>query len=148
MTTPTAIAVVCSVTCCGRSGPLRRGLCNAHYQRVRRTGDPQPNEPVKTPTLACCSGPGCTRWAARCGLCRTHAVQLDRGRPLTPIRPRPQARRNMRAVDVIVEVEHLAGTDTPVSIAGRLGYRNARTLAKVLARAQRGDLARTFWAAA
>ena len=43
------------------------------------------------------------------------------------------------------EVEWLLGTDSPDRIAVRLGYRNAKSLARVLSRHGRADLASHFY---
>ena len=47
----------------------------------------------------------------------------------------------MKAAVVIAEVEWLAGTDTAESIARRVGYRSTESLARVLRKHGRHDLA-------
>lgn len=46
--------------------------------------------------------------------------------------------------DVVAEVETLVGSDTPVSLAARLGYANPDSLARALRRKGRDDLANRF----
>ena len=47
--------------------------------------------------------------------------------------------------DLVHEVGWLLGTDSPERIAVRLGYRNAKSLARVLSRHGRADLAGHFY---
>lgn len=53
-----------------------------------------------------------------------------------------------RRAHLISEIEFLKGTDTAENIARRLGYTYPNSLARVLQRAGRHDLARMFWRAA
>lgn len=62
---------VCVVDGCGKGGKLRRGLCNTHWQRWYRTGDPGPAE-IQTKRGGTCSVKGCDRKHYGQGLCHTH----------------------------------------------------------------------------
>lgn len=74
----------CSVDGCGQSTKAR-GLCSAHYQRWRKTGDPTKTRPSRwdgydKPT---CTVDGCDKVAHAKGLCGTHAPRARRhGDPL------------------------------------------------------------------
>lgn len=58
-----------------------------------------------------------------------------------------QALRSVAERDYLIgEVEFLAGTDSPHSIARRLGYSQTQYLARVLVRYGRPDLAASFYA--
>lgn len=74
---------VCSVEEC--QAPIKaRGLCGAHYQRMRKTGDPLGVRPGRWDgyTKPLCSV-GCGRQAHAGGLCSVHAPRLRRhGDPL------------------------------------------------------------------
>ena len=54
------------------------------------------------------------------------------------------ANRNL-APDLIEDVEWIIGTDSPDSIARRLGYKRVRTLRDMLHRHGRPDLATQLW---
>lgn len=66
----------CSVNGCSQDGQLRRGMCDAHYRRWKRSGDPGPAAiatPVKHFTdgqRKPCSVHGCDREAIIRGWCR------------------------------------------------------------------------------
>lgn len=72
---------ICSIQHCGR--PLiARGLCGAHYKRLRD------GQPLDTPvrhrgeSRDCCTIPGCGKRHHCRGLCAMHLDRLRHGRPL------------------------------------------------------------------
>lgn len=77
----------CSV--CDREGQVRKGLCDAHYFRLRRTGSVGVIEVnVKNPGARCSIGP-CGKPAIGKGLCSMHHARLLRhGDPLVKLKPR------------------------------------------------------------
>lgn len=111
--------------------------CDTHYRRWRDAPHlPVDRQPQNT---RLCAYGGCTRMAYSLALCDTHYRQQVRRGWLSPIRQQRPAKH--QAAEVIEEVELLLGTDTPDSIARRLGYKSVPTLQRVLTRASRGDLA-------
>lgn len=73
--------LVCSVSgCCGYRKSL--GMCNRHYLRFKRHGDPNKGGTPRDPTRLCKVGGCCVR-ARRNGLCSTHSSRFRRhGDPL------------------------------------------------------------------
>lgn len=63
----------CSVDGCGRTGQLRRGWCDSHYQRWRLTGSPE--LAGKSWTNSICSIEGCTSRACSRSMCRSHYMK-------------------------------------------------------------------------
>ena len=70
-----------------------RGLCNTHYQQVRREGDLDLFTAAADLRRETCRGPECDRAARTKGLCNAHYMQESRGKPLTPLRVRSVGRR-------------------------------------------------------
>lgn len=67
---------ICSV--CGREGRIRKGWCDAHYFRWRRTGDPGPATIVVKQPGRTCSVNGCGQPNSARGLCRRHYTRWQR----------------------------------------------------------------------
>lgn len=75
---------VCSVTECARPTDTR-GMCQAHYLRWRKYGDPHPERPIRrTMTVAGpCLADGCRNPRIARGYCSPHYQRLlDHGDPL------------------------------------------------------------------
>jgi len=51
---------------------VTRGWCHGHYIRWNRTGDVQPDKPLKRPERDVCKVDGCERGSRSHGFCRTH----------------------------------------------------------------------------
>lgn len=65
----------CAVDGCDRSGYLKRGWCNTHYERWRLKGTTDdPVRPVRS-----CSVEGCKQKHAARGYCQSHYSRLVRG---------------------------------------------------------------------
>jgi hypothetical protein len=76
----------CSVDGCVR--PLyTRGLCEAHYRRLLRTGSVNPTVPVGERPANDCAAEGCSRRATERGLCHGHYLRIVRTGELQPDRP-------------------------------------------------------------
>ena len=84
-----------------------------------------------------CDVSGCDRVRHSHGLCQTHLDRQRRGLDLVPLPPLRKARR---ATALAEDVEWLAGTDSPESIAHRMGYGEWESLRKALHRIGRDDL--------
>lgn len=70
---------------------MAKGLCAAHYYRIKRTGRLDPDKPIETREPRAnpvCSVPDCGRRNVSRGLCWTHAARRDAGdvRPDVPVR--------------------------------------------------------------
>lgn len=59
----------CSIEGCDKS-PITRGYCGAHYQKLRKYGDPRKIVRAKPPEL--CTMPGCNRPYLAGGYCNVH----------------------------------------------------------------------------
>ena len=70
----------CSIDGCERPTKNRRGWCEAHYYRIRRTGDPQVDVPVveKTTGPRPCSVPGCETIISKGRYCSKHSARFHR----------------------------------------------------------------------
>jgi len=76
---------VCSVQECQRK-VVARGLCDPHYRRARKAGEPMP--PIKDRKSTVCSVDECQQRAHSQGLCGTHARRLRLyGDPMVTTRP-------------------------------------------------------------
>lgn len=85
---------LCSVEGCGRKHKTR-GFCQAHVQRVLRTGDAKPDKPIGTIQRApgsTCAVPGCNRKHVALGFCGLHwrRARDNGGDPLANV---PQRQR-------------------------------------------------------
>ena len=76
----------CSVDGC-TTAPKALGVCNMHYQRLKRTGDTGPSGPVwgSVNRGRTCRGPECDRPAHAKGLCEPHYRQLQSKGKLKPL---------------------------------------------------------------
>lgn len=81
----------CSVECCENRGDIRRGLCNMHYRRWKRNGDPlggkeSPSKTPYTPSVTDstrCTVSGCERVSKALGYCSAHYGRFQKyGDPL------------------------------------------------------------------
>lgn len=68
-------AVYCTVEGCGRPH-LAKGLCNAHYIRLKTHGEPAVEEEVRPTYNPVCTVPGCGKPHHTHGLCSMHRVRL------------------------------------------------------------------------
>lgn len=76
----------CSVEDCTRP-PLAQGLCNAHYQRFRRLGDPGPTSiRPKNPRRGECEVMDCQSLVKANGLCSFHYTRQRTGIPFDAYR--------------------------------------------------------------
>lgn len=64
---------VCSVTDCPVTGPLTKGLCERHYNRLLRWGD---TDLRRHPHQSGCDAPGCTRRHDQHGYCEYHVRRV------------------------------------------------------------------------
>lgn len=73
-----SIVMICTVPRCGRV-VLARGLCNGHYERLRRLGDVQADTPLRTfvPKDGTCVVDGCSGKRHRNGRCQPHYLRGD-----------------------------------------------------------------------
>lgn len=109
----------CSVDGCDKNAHSA-GKCWRHYMDNREG------------VLPACTVDGCTK-PQRCRkMCMTHYHRLMAGRDLGD--PHPQSER------VIEDVEWIAGTDDPDSIATRCGFSGRKSLYDALRRWDRQDL--------
>lgn len=75
----------CKVDICER--PSRAGgMCNAHFARFRRSGDPAGFQIMRDSKPGKCSIEGCSRKYSAKGLCNTHAERLRRNGSIIPLR--------------------------------------------------------------
>ena len=65
---------ICSIKGCGRSH-ARDGYCRTHYDRVRRTGDPQADKPIRAWGRQGCKIPGCSGKHLSLDLCNRHYLR-------------------------------------------------------------------------
>ena len=117
MTARTCAAIGCT------SPVLARHLCSEHYRQLASTGQ-------------ACSVPGCDHPRHAGGTCTGHYQRAQKGAPLD----KPLRVIHFRQT-VIEDVEWIIGTDSPESIAVRLGYRCLDTLQTSLRKWGRADLA-------
>ena len=117
MTARTCVAIGCT------SPVLARRLCLTHYRQLASTGQ-------------ACSVPGCDHPRHAGGMCTGHYQRSQKGAPLD----KPLRVIHFRQT-VIEDVEWIIGTDSPESIAERLGYRCLDTLQSSLRKWGRADLA-------
>lgn len=74
----------CSIANCTKRSE-KRGLCNAHYKRWRRHGDPLAGGPSPVPGGATCRIDDCEKRATRRGLCPKHWERQAAGKdPAAP----------------------------------------------------------------
>ncbi|MGW0032132.1 endonuclease VII domain-containing protein [Streptomyces sp. NPDC003314] len=91
-------ATTCTIDGCDRPIRVRiRGLCQMHYIRWQRHGDPGPASAQRVHANAArssrrCGFPDCTRTYISKGLCASHNWQRNMGRELTPLPDRREAR--------------------------------------------------------
>ena len=116
MTARTCVAIGCT------SPVLARHLCSEHYRQLL--------------SRAACSVPGCDHPRHAGGMCTGHYQRAQKGAPLD----KPLRVIHSRQT-VIEDVEWIIGTDSPESIAVRLGYRRLDTLQSSLRKWGRADLA-------
>ena len=109
-----------------------RGMCSMHYTRALRAGLPR-----VVRTTSTCTVPGCDRPHYGRGLCQTHWDHQRRGLELLPL---PPLRSTRPARALVEDVEWLAGTDSPESIAHRTGHDTWKSLRERLRRIGRDDL--------
>ena len=96
---------ICSVSACGKSGPLRRGWCTLHYQRWQKHGDATREAPKAPET---CTESGCDRPHEAKGLCQTHYMRKRRtGTTADP--DRSERQRLACAIDSCDTIEHRKG---------------------------------------
>ena len=117
MTARTCVAIGCT------SPVLARHLCSEHYRQLASTGQ-------------ACSVPDCDHPRHAGGMCTGHYQRAQKGAPLD----KPLRVIHSRQT-VIEDVEWIIGTDSPESIAERLGYRRLDTLQSSLRKWGRADLA-------
>ena len=117
MTARTCVAIGCT------SPVLARHLCSEHYRQLASTGQ-------------ACSVPDCDHPRHAGGMCTGHYQRAQKGAPLD----KPLRVIHSRQT-VIEDVEWIIGTDSPESIAVRLGYRCLDTLQSSLRKWGRADLA-------
>ena len=117
MTARTCVAIGCT------SPVLARRLCLTHHRQLVSTGQ-------------ACSVPGCDHPRRTGGMCTAHYQRSQKGAPLD----KPLRVIHSRQT-VIEDVEWIIGTDSPESIAVRLGYRRLDTLQTSLRKWGRADLA-------
>lgn len=68
----------CIVTGCSRlSGRGARGYCYMHRERIRRTGEPGPAEPLILLGVVTCSVEGCDRPHFARGYCKMHRRRVE-----------------------------------------------------------------------
>ena len=116
MTARTCVAIGCT------SPVLARRLCSEHYRQML--------------SRAACSVPDCDHPRHAGGMCTGHYQRAQKGAPLD----KPLRVIHSRQT-VIEDVEWIIGTDSPESIAVRLGYRRLDTLQSSLRKWGRADLA-------
>jgi len=78
----------CTIKLCDRK-QLAKGLCDAHYTRLRKYGDVKEDIPVRKrekPKSDICCIKGCARKHSSKGYCLGHYQQIRDGRPLGPFR--------------------------------------------------------------
>ena len=124
------MTTTCTTPGCDRE-VRARGMCSMHYTRALRAGLPRV---VRTST---CTVPGCDRPHYGRGLCQTHWDHQRRGLELLPL---PPLRSTRPARALVEDVEWLAGTDSPESIAHRTGHDTWKSLRERLRRIGRDDL--------
>jgi hypothetical protein len=75
---------VCSYEDCDNTGKIVRGLCDKHYKRLYRHGDPSKTLRVANGTYkdATCEADGCEEKPWALGLCNTHYARLFYGRDM------------------------------------------------------------------
>ena len=117
MTARTCVAIGCT------SPVLARCLCLTHYRQLASTGQ-------------ACSVPDCDHPRHAGGMCTGHYQRAQKGAPLD----KPLRVIHSRQT-VIEDVVWIIGTDSPESIAERLGYRRLDTLQSSLRKWGRADLA-------
>jgi hypothetical protein len=76
----------CSADGCDEAA-VKRGFCELHYSRVRRTGSPGPAKSTKKPRGVPCEVAGCTRMTHANGLCSMHGSRLRFRNDLGPAEP-------------------------------------------------------------
>jgi hypothetical protein len=75
---PTLLNPACEIAGCPNLARVRKGgLCSAHYERLRRTGDVMADRPVKQHRSAC-TAHGCERRHYANGYCTLHGDRLRR----------------------------------------------------------------------
>ena len=83
------VSSACSA--CGRVGRVRRGLCDAHYFRLWRTGSVGPAEVALKQPGATCTVAGCAAPHSALGYCHTHYTRHRRhGDPTVVKTPAPR----------------------------------------------------------
>ena len=68
----------CSIDGCERTNIFARGMCNSHYKRWSRYGDPTAGQAFRTPRADWCSVEGCGRPARTREWCGKHYMRLRR----------------------------------------------------------------------
>lgn len=73
---------ICEIKDCANPAE-RKGMCNLHYQRFKRCGDPLSGKPVKKTHFKKCSVSVCGNLARTKGMCSSHYMRQSRhGDPL------------------------------------------------------------------
>ena len=75
------VSDVCVVEGCtdtGETNTLRQGMCNLHYIRYRRYGDPTVQRALSPGTYTACSVEGCDRTHFTKGFCKAHHERILR----------------------------------------------------------------------
>jgi 5-methylcytosine-specific restriction endonuclease McrA len=68
----------CSIEGCGYVGRLKKGMCDRHYARFRRLGDPGTAESLYRFGVESCEATGCEESVLAHGLCPKHYSRLKR----------------------------------------------------------------------
>ena len=102
----------CNVPSCDRPAAYACGLCSAHYQRLKRTGDVMVDIPIRAKQRGCnlkadgtrkhCSVSDCNRPARASGYCHAHSKRIrDKGWAIGPKPLRKGRTRNEEPANVI-----------------------------------------------
>jgi hypothetical protein len=111
---------VAARTCCipGCDKPLyAKELCNSHYKRKQRTGDPQADRSLSAQVAKICSVDGCDNIATERGWCHGHYLRWLRLGDVQASRPVARQASKSCKVD---------GCDNPAAVRGRCLHHCAR----------------------
>lgn len=93
---------LCSVSGCGKPH-LAGGLCNSHYLRRRKYGDPNAGGQMRHLMAATCSVEGCDRKRSARGLCQKHYARLLRHGDASVVEAAPSPARDW----LLAHVDHV-----------------------------------------